>query len=60
MWFLLHIVPNYLHNFIVEMTLSRYHACRKGIVISTSHLLSKFQASEHITCMDSKFCEQNG
>ena len=31
--------------------------CTKGIVISTSHLLSEFQVSEHITCMDRKFCE---
>ena len=29
----------------------------KGIIISTSHLLSEFQVSEH---MDSKFCEQIG
>jgi len=54
----LDIVPNYLHNFIVEMTLSRYHTiyiahCKKGIVISRSHLLSEFQVSEHFTCMDS-------
>ena len=33
--------------------------CEKGIVISASNLLSEFQVSEHITCMDSKFCEQN-
>ena len=26
--------------------------CKKGIVISTSHLLSEFQVSKHITCMD--------
>ena len=30
----------------------------QGLVISTSHLLSEFQVSEHITCMDSKLCEQ--
>ena len=59
MWFL-GMVPNYYHKFIVEMTLSRYRACKKGIVISTSHLLFEFQVSEHITCMDSKFCEHNG
>ena len=28
--------------------------CKKGIVISTSNLLSECQVSEHITCMDSK------
>ena len=27
--------------------------CKKRIVISSSHLLSEFQVSKHITCMDS-------
>jgi len=38
-------------------------SCKKGIVISTSHLLSEFQVSEFnilATCMDSKFCKQIG
>ena len=31
----------------------------RGIVISTNHLLSDFQVSEHITRIDSKFCEKS-
>ena len=33
---------------------------KQGIVILTSHLLSEFHVSEHITCVDSKLCEQIG
>ena len=53
------------HTYVVSESFSSLsdlwlYICKKGIVISTSHLLSEFQMREHITCMDSKFCEQIG
>ena len=37
-----HIDSNYMYIY-----------CKKGIVTSASHLLSEFQVSEHIACIDS-------
>ena len=36
------------------------YTVEKKFVISISHLLSEFQVSEFIECIDSQFCEQIG
>ena len=39
-----------LSNYREWLATVHLHDCKKGIVVSTSHLLSEFQVSEHITC----------
>ena len=49
-----------MYTFYLKVWLSKLKLHIEIVIYSTSHLLSEFQVSEHITCMDSKFCEQIG